>query len=71
MYAGDAVAVSDNVVRVDNTVDANPAAGLVPDASAVADYTAHGLSTRAQHCLYGGQIIFGPNHGRARREVSR
>ena len=65
------MAVSDNVVTVDNAVDENPAAGVVHDAGAVADYTPHGLSAQAQYCLYGGQTIFPPDHGRALPEVSR
>jgi hypothetical protein len=65
------VAVSDNVVRVDNTVHANPAAGLVHDALALAGDTPHGLSARVQYCLYGAQTIFASDHGRALPDVSR
>jgi hypothetical protein len=71
MHEGAAWAVSRSALAEKNVADGRRVEDLIDDALATGGYTPHGLSTRAQHCLYGGRTIFGPIHGRARREASR
>jgi hypothetical protein len=71
MHEGAAWAVSENALAARNAADESRVEDFIDDALAVAGDTPHGLSAQAQYCLYGGQTIFAPDHGRALPEVSR
>jgi hypothetical protein len=71
MHEGAAWVVSQNALAARNAADESHVEDFIDDALAIAGDTRHGLSARGQYCLYGGQTIFGPDHGRALPEVSR